>query len=477
VKFDIDLGMPTRTSQRRPENPFKVLVMGDFAGTPYCLHRVDLDSFDTVMKSMAPRVGIQAASLGDSQLRLEFTSLEDFHPDALFRCGIFQALRDQRARLADPATFREAADALLDVSREGSSPARTDGDLLERLLGSRSRELPAATKHGGVIQRLINSVVAPHIVPDLAPQQNRYLASVDEAIGALMREILHAPAFQSHEGLWRSVRALLDETEGSEDVEIWLFDAAARNLKDEMTRWAEDPTRSQFFDIVVGRAERAPDAEPWSIVIGNYLFGANESDIDLLTMLGATCRRAGALFIAGADPGLAGCDSFAVNPDPDSWTPARAGHWAALRSKPFASSVALAAPRNQLRLPYGKSTDAIDSFAFEELSADDGHESLLWGNSAFVLGRLMIRGFLASGWDADPADELELTGLPALTRGARDDRKLQACAEAYLSQRAGEKLLSLGLVPLLSYEQRPAIRVMRMQSIAEPAASLDAAWT
>ena len=114
---------------------------------------------------------------------------------------------------------------------------------------------------------------------------------------------------------------------------------------------------------------------------------------------------------------------------------------------------------------------------FEELTGADEHEALLWGNAAFVLGRLLIRGFVSSGWDMEPGDELELDDLPALVRGRGDDRKLQACAEAYIGERGYEKLLSSGLVPVLSFEQRAAVRLARMQSIAEPAAALTAAWT
>jgi type VI secretion system protein ImpC len=477
VKFDIDLGNPPGdASRRRSERPLKVLVMGHFAGTPYALHRVDLDTFDAVMTAAKPQIEIQAAGLGESRLRLEFPTLDDFHPDAIFRsCGVFAALREQRARLADPATFRQAAAALLDVARDSTPPAKPEDEMFERLLGSSGRDAPArAATQGGAIQKLISSVVAPHIVPDLAPEQNRYIASVDAAIAALMREILHAPAFQALESAWRGARALLDETEGGEEVQVWLLDASAQALQEEVARCAEDPARSTLFDVLVGRAERAPDAEPWSLVIGDYLFGPAEGDLSLLATLGALCRRAGAIFVGGASPRLAGCESFATSPHAGSWTPDATDAWSEFRSQPFASSVALAAPRTLFRLPYGKTTDAIDSFAFEELAGENNHESLLWGNSAFVLGRLLVRGFVANGWDMQPDGVLELADLPALVRGTGDDRRLQACAEVYLGERGGERLLSLGLVPLLSHEQRAAVRVMRVQSIAEPLQEL--AW-
>lgn len=457
MKFDINLGMPPRgASQRDESRPLKVLVISGFAGmarsSAFAPQRVDLDNFDAVMTAMKPRIELALAGLGESRLALEFATLEDFHPDALFRSGaIFTALRDQRARLADPATFQQAAAALLDAGKS---------DTFERLLGSSGREAAAPqSPQGSVVQKLIGGIVAPHVVPDIAPDQDRYIASVDAAIAALMRDILHAPEFQALESAWRGARALLDDTDGSEDVQLWLLDANAKALRDDLARSAEDPARSATFDILVGRAERAPDAEPWSIVIGDHLFGPSDDDVGLLATLGAMCRRAGAIFIGGADRG-----SLTAGATP--------GPWQMLRGQPCASAVALAAPRTLARLPYGQRFDAIDSFAFEELGGAATHESFLWGNSAFTLGRLLIRGFVARGWDMEPGDELELPDLPAVVLGHGDERKMQACAEEYIGEKGGERLLNLGLVPVLSYEGRPAVRLMRVQSIAAPAAAL-----
>jgi predicted component of type VI protein secretion system len=440
MKFAIDLGKPPRgPSQRRDERPFKVLVVGDFGGTSFALNRVDIDTFEAVMTAAKPKIELQLAALGESRLDLEFRTLDDFHPDAIVRnCGVFAALREERARPAPPA--------------------KAEGEMFERLLGSSGREAPAPpVTQSSVVQRLISSVVAPHVVPDRSQEQDRHVAFIDAATATLMRDILHAPAFQKLEAAWRGARTLLDETEGGEEVQVWLLDASTSALRDDIVRSADDPTRSKIFDILVGRAERAPDADPWSIVIGDHLFGPADDDLYLLATLGALCRRAGALFVGGASPQLTG---GAVS---DAWD--------ALRSQSFASSVALAAPRTLVRLPYGKAFDAIDSFAFEELDGAT-HESFLWGNSAVTLGRLLIRGFVARGWDMEPGDELDLADLPMVVRGEGDDRAMQACAENYLGERGGEQLLNRGLVPVLSYEGRAAVRLMRVQSISQPPTAL-----
>jgi len=474
VRFQIDLGKPAATARRRDDQPLTLLVLGNFsgataAGAPWVPVKIDLDNFDAVFSAFEPSLDLELPGLAGARLKLRFGSLDDLHPDALFReWGVFSALREQRALLANPATFSQAAASLLDATKTAARDV-VEGDMFERLLGSRGRD---AAPTGGVVHQLISGVVAPYIVPDIAPEQSRYIASVDAAITATMRDILHAPAFQALEAAWRGVKALLDDTEGGDEIEIWLLDASAARMDADIAEHADDPAGSALHDVIVARAERAPDATPWSVVLGDYLFTADEAGLRRLATLGALARRAGAVFVGGADPRLASRVSFAKGAAAPAADAPVAESWRDLRRQPFAAHVALAAPRTLVRLPYGKGTDPIDAFAFEELADDAPPESLLWGNGAFVLARLLVRAFLANGWDAEPGDELEIDGFPALVRGRGDDRELQACAEGYLADGVAEKLLSLGLVPLQSHEKRPAVRAMRVQSVADPAAPL-----
>jgi type VI secretion system protein ImpC len=497
VKFQIDFGKPPGGAPRREEeSAFEILVMGAFSGdepspadaVPLTARTIDLDNFDAVFAALNPRLALELPGLGGARIALSFESPDDFHPDALFRrSALFAALKERRARLADTATFRQTADEMLDVAKQeaplAAAPAAAAGDvegaMFERLLGS-GRSPGAATpsaNQGAVIQKLISRVVAPHIVHDVAPEQQRYLIAVDASISGLMRAILHAPAFQALEAAWRALRALIDETGGGEEVKIHLLDVGRGRVLDEIGR-GDDPGASPLFAALVGRGEKSPDAQPYALIVGDYAFGPAEEDLRMLSVLGSLARRAGAGFVAAARPTLAGCASFAGAADPSTWALATgdAQSWQALRAQPFAASVSLAAPRTLARLPYGKAFDAIDAFVFEELEADAGHEALLWANPAFALARLLVRSFLEDGWDMRAGSQLEIDDLPAVVRHAGDARALQACAEVYLPERAGEKLLALGLVPLQSHEKRAAVRLMRLQSVAAPPAALAGPW-
>jgi type VI secretion system protein ImpC len=71
---------------------------------------------------------------------------------------------------------------------------------------------------------------------------------------------------------------------------------------------------------------------------------------------------------------------------------------------------------------------------------------------------------------------LDITGLPIHIRRTAGDVEALPCAEAVLPERAMERLLDRGLMPLLSMKDGDAVRLGRFQSIAEPIASLAGRW-
>jgi len=61
---------------------------------------------------------------------------------------------------------------------------------------------------------------------------------------------------------------------------------------------------------------------------------------------------------------------------------------------------------------------------------------------------------------------LEIDGLPAHVRDQDGERRLQPCAEFALPIRVGEEIVRRGMIPLLSYGNRNAVRVMGIRSIS-----------
>src|SRR5262249_27358580 len=144
---------------------------------------------------------------------------------------------------------------------------------------------------------------------------------------------------------------------------------------------------------------------------------------------------------------------------------------------PEASYLGLALPRVLLRLPYGRDTDPVERFAFEEADAPFLHENYLWGNPALAVTALLASEFAEFGWHLRPERGLELSGLPLHIRSEGGSARCQPCAETLLSERAAARILEAGLMPLVSIKDRDAIRLLRVQSIASPPARLSGPWS
>lgn len=449
MSFDFGFG-PQGAQPREPDAPMRLLLIGDFSGRPSAERpplasrptlRVDLDELDRVMAQLAPRV---ATGAGEMVL----STLDDFHPDALFRTlALFGALRDARTQ-PPPASGAESSplSALLGGTPAGAAGARTS----------------AGNAGENAIDALIRSVIAPHIVADRQQDTRAYVAAIDSAISEQMRQVLHDPAFQTREAAWRGVQWLVANLELDETLQLHLFDVSREELLADLAAAGGKLEQTGVFAALVDRARRQPGALPWSTLIGLDRFGASDTDIGLLAAMGMLAAQAGGPFLAAGDLALAQADA----PGHENWT--------ALRRSDVARWIGLVAPRMLLRRPYGARDEKIESFAFEELGNTPAHEQYLWGSGALACALALGRGYRsAEGWDFSPGEFGGIDDLPTATRLDRDgERELVPSAERFLADTQAEALLASGLMPLLSHRHQNAARLLRWQSIAQPAATL-----
>jgi len=441
-RLEFDLGFGRSGRPRDETEPMRLLVLGDFSGkaaterAPLASRpapRVDIDNFDDVMRRLAPRVSVPAGEI-------RFEQIDDFHPDRLYaRLDLFKALREARTR----------------------PPAISD-DLLGRLLGKPAESgAPPAASPGG-LTGLIRDIVAPHIVKDTSAQTETYVAAVDAAIAQQMRALLHDPAFQSIEAAWRGVRWLVSSLELDEQLQLHLFDVTREELLADIVAAQGTLAQTGVYRAVVDRSRNVPGGERWSALVGLMQFGPSDADIGLLAALGLIASQAGGPLLAGADLTLAGDDAGALV------------GWQALRRSEAARWIGLAAPRVLLRMPYGKGSDPIEAFAFEEFAGPPVQDELLWGHASLAMALLIGRSFIARGWEMEPGDEREIGDLPAYTFVRDGEREMQPCGERPLSESQTNTLLKAGLVPIASRRDRNAVVAIRFQSVADPPAPL--AW-
>ena len=503
---DFELGTLTSFAPRKAKDntPFSVAVLADFSGRssrgvgekgPLIAARrrilVDVDNLEELPMKLDTKIHIPIGSKDGPLITLRFNELDDFHPDNIFdRMEIFEKLQTTRKLLQNPATFAEAASQVrswsagqheqvsLEDESANSSPVQkeSDVDTIERLLGKKTIREPSSTSRGKFdTDALIREIVRPYIVPAPDPQQAELIAQVDQAISGQMRAILHYPDFQRLEAVWLMLQFLVSRVETDETLKLYLIDVSKAELAADLTTTDQIQSAGAYHLLA-----KQSEADPYAVLVGGYEFDQTTNDIKLLQRLGLVAQAAGAPLITTANSHFAGCQSLAATPDPDDWQWQASGSaislWQELRHSPEASYIGLVLPRFLLRLPYGKDTDPIEQFDFEEFSPFAGHEQFLWGNSAVLCACLLAATFREFGWSLTNGLHCDLAGIPMHIYQSDGEKHVTSCAETVLTERAMEVLIGRGLMPVLSIKGRDAVRIPRFQSIAQPPASLAGPW-
>ena len=487
MRIDFSFGRPGSSRRRDDGSPARLLVLADLHPTnaparviDRPIVRVDIDNIGQVLARCAPSATLPAKRGGE---RLEFGAFDDFHPDALVkRERLFGRLTDLRRRLRHPDTFAAAAAEL----RAGASPeavpqaapalapapARADREdlpaALERLLGGSPDKTPprGQPRAENVVDNLIRQAVAPYVVAAADPRMPELVSAVDAAMSDVMRGVLHDPGVQEIEATWRGIHWLVSSLELGETLELHLLHVTRGELSSGAAAGSD-----LYRRLVDKEAQTAGGLRPAAIV-GAYRFDATADDLALLESMGALARAVGAPFVAECGASLLGARGVAQQPDPRDWTALEAGleaRWHGLRAGPAAPYLGLALPRILLRLPYGRKADPIETFTFEELPPEADHEAFLWGNAAFACALVMARELDA---EEEASDAGSIAGLPAFTFDTDEGPRLQPCAEVCLTERAIGAVLARGIMPLVSVKDADEVRLVRLQSIADPPTAL-----
>jgi type VI secretion system protein ImpC len=383
-----------------PKRPVRIALLGDF-GAGAGSGRLDTGSDLAARKPKSVEFDSLEDWLGQQDITLRLpigqngkpvevplADLESFHPDTLFRdVSLFRKLSDLRKRLNTPATFAKAAaevQALAGgpkrrasrVGRGGRARGATPApggklDDFARLTGRSS----APEAAGGGIEALLRDIVSPFVVAAAAPERQAMLNTVDAATADLMRALLHHADFQHTESLWRGVDFLLRRLETGPMLQVHLIDVSAEELAADLSA-NDDLSESGLYQLLVAKPGQQKDAG-FTYIAGLYNFEATPPHAELLGRMAKVAAAAGAPFITAIDT-----DAFGTPKKPPH--PLVHAAFGELRRLPEASRLALLGPRFLLRHPYGKRSDPISSFAFEEFTASDGLGGMLWGHPALL---------------------------------------------------------------------------------------------
>lgn len=487
--LDFDLTLESERSGVIDESVFQILVLGDWSanGVKRGLGsrspvEIDRDNFDEVLGKLGVRLRTEAAGV------LEFGSLDDFHPDDIFKkVPAFAELRDLRGRLRDPETFHSAAREMRETvgDSEGHAsvppaPARVEeegGSLLDAVLsrpaGGGERPKPALSPD---ISQLVNDLVRPHIVSVDENERSSLVAAVDAATSDLMRSILHDREFRSLEAAWRGLFFLVRRTDTSADLKIFILDVTKEELASDLKN-AKDLKNSAYFRwIAAGHRD-----DPWAAVFGNFAFAPEVDDVAALVRIAKIGAASDTPFISHIRPEVLGIHSLAENPDSSDWDFSGNGDtgklWSALRSIPESKFLGLVMPRFLARLPYGAETEPTEAFMFEEFTEGFSHDDYVWANGCFAAAQLLGATYRELGWDFGNRFVQDADGLPLHIYKRGGETVYQSSAEAQLSQAAAERMMEHGLMPLVSFKNMDRIRLVRFQSTADPVGALKGKWS
>lgn len=491
-----------------PEMPFRIAILGDFSGRTNrgifeseLANRkpllVDRDNFAQVLEKLGVEIKLPILGKETPPVDIKFSELEDFHPDRLFEnIEVFQALRETRQGLKDPSTLAALAKDLhrKDNPPESSvCPVNTEkplknqsgqipSNLLDQVLEETQGKKPEKESYREPSEwdNFLHQIVKPHLIPNTHPQQAEMLSAVDAATGELMRMILHHPDFQAIEAAWRAVYFLVSRLETNANLKVYFLDISQAELAADLSA-SEDLRSTGIYKLLAEQTVETFGGEPWAVLAGNYTFDQSSEDVALLGHMAKIAKAAKAPFLAAASDKVLGCESLAETPNPDDWGKStdtkNSQAWEVLRKLPESSYIGLAMPRFLLRLPYGKETDAIEGFAFEEFPDSPNHNHYLWGNPSFTCVYLLGQTFAQYGWGFQSGIVHDIEGLPLHVYKYKDESLTKPCAEVVFTEQAVEIIMDKGIMPLLSYKNQDTIRIARFQSLAYPSTNLFARWT
>jgi type VI secretion system protein ImpC len=460
----------SRPRESEPGARFDIVVVADLGGASGTLISVDAATFDDVFARVAPRATLTGAAEDGGGVSFSPRAYEDLHADRLLETvPSLSALRRLAEAASDPSLFPVAFPA---PEAGGNAPgARPDEALLDRLLGAK----PGRADRGAApLDAWIRGIVAPHLTPGPKPRQKEVLDAVAAASVDRLRAVLRQDAFRRLEATWTAVRRLAFRMEDEGPARLRVIGLPQDALVADALAAGSDGVPPKLH-AAVERAITAGELAGRGLLVVDCQIEATAAHLALAARLAALARAVGMPVVAGAAPSLLGAASATDLEEPSRWSalPDDVGHlWSALRSSELGRWIALVTPRVVARPPYGARIEPVARLDFEEVGDDPGLAGFNWMNGAFVAAE-----FVAAAVAEGDTDALNVAGratddFPFVAYSVADGRKLQPAVEAVLSDRASDRILGAGIVPLRADPSRAAVILPRLQSIADPATRL-----
>ncbi len=454
---------------------FRIAVLGDLSGranqgkleTGEALAarkplRVDVDNLDELMARLDIQLHLPIGDDGGS-VQVPITEMESFHPDELYQnLEVFSKLSDLRGKLADTATFERATravQALLGETAIEQHAHRRQAPRGAAVPNAKRSDFAAlvgrpSTTTETPVNALVKELIRSHVSPEPDPRQDQMIATVDAALSDTMRRVLHDPDFQALESVWRSIELLVRRLETDSSLQIVLYDITAEEIAADLSA-TDNLEETGLYKLLVEQPGLDEQQGRLSVLVGNYTFEQTPPHADLLGRMAKIAAAACAPFAASVS------NECLKKSKPEDIHPLVAESWSQLTSLPEAGYLALTVPRFMLRWPFGKKSEPIDAFEFEEFTRQSGVGGMLWGNAAFLAGLLLGQTFQNQGLQKmELGSILGVDDLPFYYYTDDDgDQVALPCTNRLLSERLAAYVSSQNFTPILAIKGRPEARL------------------
>jgi len=474
------LSAPALTHEAGARRKFRIAVLGDFSGranrgeleTGADLaarkgFKLDFDTLDTVISRFRTTLTLPVGSDG-SAMEIDLNELDDLHPDELFdNMEVFSELSSIRRSLTSGKNLESAVrqleswgvefgDYKLKSSKRGkggAAPADMKLSEFQSLIGDKTPRAEASDASD-----IVARIVGPYITATPQKGTDAMITAVDNALSGLMSAILHHPDFQTLEAAWRAIDLLGRRVESGTNLEVVVYDMAAEELAADLAG-VEDMAETGLFDMLVERPRADESAGPLSAVVGLYTWEETPPHAEILARMARISAYMDAPFITSISTGFMGIK-------PEDRHPLVQKTWGALREMPEARYLGLATPRFMLRMPYGKKSDPIDRFEYEEFNTKAGVRTFLMANPALLVAVLLAETVSKQGKNISLGSIMTLDDIPFYyMKDQYGDQVALPCTERLLTVRSSAEVVARGYMPVLSIQGQNVVRLGSFQAV------------
>lgn len=289
---------------------------------------LELSNFDEVLNVFCPTVDVRIddvdSGIGTLRQRLSFTKLCDFDGYRLIKqfpeLSRLLTLRDNLYNLVGILSPALAA-FLVSYLREHSaifSVYDSAEPLLEDLARCllKTEQCQEQTQTIGIwLKDLVRDISRGSIglEADLIDQLRARIQALDELLDHYLNEVHNDKEFKRLNATWHGLHRLV--TVGAEAITIKVLSLTKAELWLKLTD--DDAGRSTMFHKIVENEFCTFGGEPFGLLLADYTFSRDRSDINLLEKLARVCAASCSVLVAGIDSSMFGVPGYSDLSDED----------------------------------------------------------------------------------------------------------------------------------------------------------------